>query len=62
MNYTRLTVDGDWINYPGVVSTEAAGITTSKLLFNSVMSTPKASFMGIVGLWLYAYTHLTLPR
>jgi hypothetical protein len=44
---TRLTVGGDLINYPGVVSTETADITTSKVLFNSVVSTPKSEFMVI---------------
>jgi hypothetical protein len=33
---------GDYIDYPGRVSTPTARITTAKLLFNSVVSTPKA--------------------
>ena len=44
---TRLTVGGNLINYPGEVSTDTADITTAKLLFNSVLSTPNAAFFGI---------------
>ena len=44
---TRLTVGGNLINYPGNVSTEAADLTTTKILFNSVISTHQAKFMGI---------------
>jgi hypothetical protein len=38
----RLAVCGNQIDYPGRVSTPTAGITTAKLLFNSVISTPDA--------------------
>jgi hypothetical protein len=38
----RLTVGRNQIDYPGRVSTPTAGITTAKLLFNSVISTPNA--------------------
>jgi hypothetical protein len=38
----RLAVGGNQIDYPGRVSTPTAGITTAKLLFNSVISTPNA--------------------
>ena len=41
---TRLTVGGNLISYPGVVSTKTADITTAKCLFNSVVSTPNARF------------------
>jgi hypothetical protein len=44
---TRLTVGGNLIDYPGDVSTKTANLTTAKILFNSVPSTPKANFMGI---------------
>jgi hypothetical protein len=33
---------GNQIDYPGRVSTPKAGITTAKLLFNSVVSNPNA--------------------
>jgi hypothetical protein len=42
-----LTVGGNLIDYPGDVSTKTANLTTAKILFNSVPSTPKANFMGI---------------
>jgi hypothetical protein len=41
----RLTVGGDLIDYPGDVSTPTADMTTTKILFNSVISTPDARFM-----------------
>jgi hypothetical protein len=36
---------GDHIVYTGDVSTKTADITTAKLMFNSVISTPNARFM-----------------
>ena len=45
VNRTRITAGGDRLEYFGDVSTETAGLTTAKLLFNSVVSTPGARFM-----------------
>lgn len=42
---TRLTVGGNLINYPFEVSMPTADLTTAKILFNSVVSTPGAKFM-----------------
>jgi hypothetical protein len=44
---TRLTVGGDQIEYPGDKSTRTAGLTTAKILINSVISTPNAKFLVI---------------
>jgi hypothetical protein len=44
---TRLTVGGDQIEYPGDKSTMTAGLTTAKILINSVISTKGAQFMVI---------------
>jgi hypothetical protein len=44
---TRLTVGGDQIEYPGDKSTRTAGLTTAKILINSVISTPNATFLVI---------------
>jgi hypothetical protein len=44
---TRLTVGGDQIEYPGDKSTQIAGLTTGKILINSVISTPNANFFVI---------------
>jgi hypothetical protein len=41
----RLTVGGNLIDYPGDVSTPTADMTTAKILFNNVISTPDARFM-----------------
>jgi hypothetical protein len=44
---TRLTVGGDQIEYPGDKSTQTAGLTTAKILINSVISTLGARFLVI---------------
>ena len=40
----HFTVGGDRVEYPGKVSTKTAGLTTAKILLNSVISTPGARF------------------
>ena len=44
-NRIRITVGGNLITYKGDVSTRTADLTTSKLLWNSVLSTPGAKYM-----------------
>jgi hypothetical protein len=45
-NRTRLTVGGNLlIDFPGDVSTPTADITTTKMVINSTISTPKAKYM-----------------
>ena len=44
-NRTWFTVGGDRINYSGEVATPTAEMLITKLLFNSVISTPGAKFM-----------------
>jgi hypothetical protein len=44
---TRLTVRGDQIEYPGDKSTRTTGLTTAKILINSVISTLGAKFLVI---------------
>jgi hypothetical protein len=44
---TRLTVGGDQIEYPGDKSFRTAGLTTAKILINSVISTLGAKFLVI---------------
>jgi hypothetical protein len=44
---TRLNVGGDQIEYPGDKPTITAGLTTAKILINSVISTKDAQFMVI---------------
>jgi hypothetical protein len=43
----RWTCGGDRVTYIGDVSTKTADLTTAKILFNSVLSTPDAKFMSI---------------
>jgi hypothetical protein len=42
-----LTVGGDQIEYPGNKSTRTEGLTTAKILINSVISTLGAKFLVI---------------
>jgi hypothetical protein len=44
---TRLTVGGNQLEYPGDKSTRTAGLTTVKILINSVISTLRAKFLVI---------------
>ena len=43
----RLTIGGDQIEYPGYLSTPTVDTTTVKILFNDVVSTPRARFMTL---------------
>jgi hypothetical protein len=43
----RWTAGGDRIDYPGNTTTKTADIATSKLMFNSAISTPGGRFMTI---------------
>jgi hypothetical protein len=44
---TRLAMGGDQIEYTGNKSTRTAGLTTAKILINSVISTLGAKFLVI---------------
>jgi hypothetical protein len=44
---TRLTVGGDQIEYPGEKSTRTPGLTTAKILINSVISTWEPNFLSL---------------
>jgi hypothetical protein len=57
-NHTCLTVGGNLIDYPYDVSTPTANITTAKIVFNSVISTPNAKFMGLDIKDFYLYTEM----
>eukprot|EP00804_Cyclotella_cryptica_P029536 CCRYP_020583-RA/>CCRYP_020583-RA protein AED:0.35 eAED:0.26 QI:0/-1/0/1/-1/1/1/0/1386 len=47
-NRVRITAGGNLIkDYPGEITTRTADITTSKILWNSILSTKGAKFMGI---------------
>ena len=59
---SRLTVGGDRINYPFDVSTPTADLPTIKLLWNSVLSTPGAKFMGLDVANFYLGTPMKRPK
>ena len=44
-NRVRITVGGNLINYPGKLTTRNAYLTTSMVMWNSVISTRKARFI-----------------
>jgi hypothetical protein len=44
-NRIQITASGNLINYPGKLTTRTADITTAKLLWYSVLSTPGAKYM-----------------
>ena len=46
-NRVRLTAGGNLINYPGELTTRTADLTTTKILWNSVVSTPGARYLCI---------------
>jgi hypothetical protein len=58
VEHTRLTAGANLIDYPGEVSTKTAGLTTAKLVFNSIILTPNAWFMGIDVKNVYLNTHM----
>jgi hypothetical protein len=59
---TRITVGGNLIFYPGPVRTDTANLTTCKILWNSVLSTPGAKFMCIDVKNFYLNTPLDCPK
>ena len=44
LNRVRITVGGNLIEYPGELTTRTADLTTTKLLWNSVISTKGAKY------------------
>jgi hypothetical protein len=44
-NWIQITAGGNLINYPGELPTRTADITTSKLHWNSMLSTQKTKYM-----------------
>eukprot|EP00956_Cyclotella_meneghiniana_P014612 scaffold21966_cov36-Cyclotella_meneghiniana.AAC.2 len=61
-NRTRFTAGGDKINYPGEVATPTAEMLVTKILFNSVFSTPGAKFMTMDISNFYLMTPLLRPE
>ena len=59
---SRLTVGGDRINYPYDVSTPTSDLATIKILWNSVLSTPGAKFMGADLANFYLKTPMKRPE
>ena len=43
-NRVRITAGGNLINYPGELTTRTADLTTAKIMWNSVVSTPGAKY------------------
>ena len=47
LNRVRITAGGNLIKYAGEITTRTANLTTAKMLWNSVISTDGAQFMGL---------------
>jgi hypothetical protein len=45
LNCVQITAGGNLMNYPGELTTRTANITTAKLHWNSILSTPKAKYI-----------------
>ena len=43
----RITASGNFIKYPGELTTKTANLKTSKILWNSVLRTDRSKFMCI---------------
>jgi hypothetical protein len=61
-NRTRMTVGGNLITYPGDKSTRMVELKTTKILFNSVVSTPQARFCTMDITNFYLNTPLNHPE
>ncbi len=63
----QLTVGGNLLFVPGDISTKTADLTTSKILWNSVLSTPNAKFavIDIHNMYLqtpmFTYKYMRIP-
>jgi len=44
-NRVCITVDGNLIEYPHKLTTRTANLTTSKVMWNSVISTPRSKYI-----------------
>ena len=66
-NCVRITAGGNLIKYPSELTTCTADLTTPKVIWNSVLSTKDAKFMGIdiknfyLGTPLDRYEYMKLP-
>jgi hypothetical protein len=61
-NRMRLMVVGTYIDYPWDVATPTSDLGTAKLLFNSVISTPGATFLGMDIKNFYLNTPMNCPE
>ena len=46
-NRVRITVRGNYLDYPGELTTDTADLTTSKTLLNIIITTEEARYMTI---------------
>ena len=63
-----MTAGGNLIRYAGELTTRTADLTTAKIIWNSVLSTPGATYFDISNMYLhtplapedYEYMHIPL--
>ena len=61
-NHVRITVGGNLIDYPGELTTLTADLTTTKVMWNSVISTEGARYMCADIKGFYLETPLDRPE
>ena len=61
-NRTRITIGGNRITFPGDVGTPTASLELAKLVFNSVLSRPRAKFTTFDICNFYLQTPLDRPE
>ena len=57
-NQVHITAGGNLVSYPGELTTRTADLTTSKILWNSVLSTENGKYMCIDIYFFYLCTLL----
>jgi hypothetical protein len=66
-NHVQMTAGGNLLQYPSELTTRTVDLTTSKIIWNSVLSTEGARFMGIdiknfyLGTPLDRYEYMKMP-
>ena len=61
-NRVRITAGGNLINYPDELTTRTADLTTTKIMWNSTISTPGARYIASDAKNFYLATPLDNPK
>jgi hypothetical protein len=61
-NQVQITVSGNLIDYPGELTMRTTDLITSKIVWNSTLSTPDAQYMCADVKNFYLYTPMNQPE